>query len=112
MSDFFDKVNTLVKKIPAGRVMTYGQVAAEVGYPRGARMVGWSLSRLSPGVPWQRVVNREGIISIENLEAPKELQVDLLRKEKIKVRKIKGNYFVDLKKYQLKPKKNKVEASK
>ena len=105
MSDFFDKVDVFVKKIPTGRFMTYGQVAAEVGYPRGAMMVGWALSRLSPSVPWQRMVNREGMISIENLEAPKELQVDLLRKEKIKVRKIKGNFFVDLDKYKWDPRK-------
>jgi len=83
--------------------MTYGGVAAEIGYPRSARMVGWALARLEPGVPWQRVINREGMISIENLQVPKELQAELLQKEGIKVKKIKGNFFIDLKKYGWRP---------
>ena len=101
--DFFEKVNQFVKKIPRGKVMTYGQVAAEIGYPRAARLVGWALSKLSPGVPWQRVVNREGMISIENLQAPKELQVKLLKKEKVKVEKVRGNWYVNLDRFQWKP---------
>lgn len=102
-SDFFEKVNRFVKKIPRGKVVTYGQVASEIGYPRAARLVGWALAKLSSGVPWQRVVNREGMISIENLQAPKELQMKLLRKEGVKVEKVRENWYVDLKRYQWKP---------
>jgi methylated-DNA-protein-cysteine methyltransferase related protein len=52
-----------VRRIPAGRVVTYGQVAALVGVPRGARAVGQAMRRCPPGVPWHRVVNGGGGIS-------------------------------------------------
>lgn len=49
--------------------------------------------------PWQRVVNRYGMISIENRWATKKLQADLLKKEKIIVSEREKNYWVDLDKY-------------
>ena len=56
-----------VQAIPRGRVATYGQVAAMVGVPRGARAVGWALRALSTAaersVPWHRVVGAGGRIS-------------------------------------------------
>lgn len=59
-------VYALVRRIPPGRVLTYGRVAALIGMPRGAREVGWALSNLPAGsdVPWHRVVNAEGRISV------------------------------------------------
>jgi methylated-DNA-protein-cysteine methyltransferase-like protein len=48
----------VVKRIPRGRVMTYGGVAAAAGMPRAARMVGNALRRFGGTVPWQRVVGR------------------------------------------------------
>ena len=51
----FDRILDVVRSIPRGRVMTYGQVAAVAGLPRGARVVGYAL-RGSKNVPWQRVV--------------------------------------------------------
>jgi methylated-DNA-protein-cysteine methyltransferase-like protein len=56
-------VYSLVRRIPVGRVVTYGQVAAALGVPRGARAVGGAMRRSPPGVPWQRVVNARGAIS-------------------------------------------------
>ena|SRR5947199_235232 len=55
----------VIRRIPRGRVATYGQVAALAGLPRRARMVGQSLSSTPEGVkiPWQRVVNAQGKIS-------------------------------------------------
>ena len=52
----------LVKKIPRGRVATYGQLATLLGRPRSARAVGQALRR-ADGVPWHRVVNAQGGIS-------------------------------------------------
>jgi methylated-DNA-protein-cysteine methyltransferase-like protein len=60
-----DRIYGVVMSIPPGRVATYGQVAAEAGLPRRARLVGTALKNLtaeSP-VPWHRVVNARGVIS-------------------------------------------------
>ncbi|HSE28990.1 MAG TPA: methylated-DNA--[protein]-cysteine S-methyltransferase [Candidatus Saccharimonadales bacterium] len=57
---FSKKIYELVAKIPAGRLMTYGQVAALCGNPRAARQVG-QVAHFGPvDLPWHRVVNREG----------------------------------------------------
>ncbi len=56
------RVYALVRACPPGRVTTYGWLAAAVGYPRGARMVGWFMNRTPKGadVPAQRVINSKG----------------------------------------------------
>lgn len=61
-SSFKREVYKLVKKIPKGKVMTYGQVAQELGKPRWARQVGWALHQndFGSGVPCHRVVDRTG----------------------------------------------------
>ena len=56
-------VYALVRACPAGRVTTYGWLAKAVGYPRGARMVGWIMNEASQGVPAQRVINSKGELS-------------------------------------------------
>ncbi len=62
---FRERVIAVVRAIPRGRVLTYGQVAFLIGKPRGARQVGRVLYQLGPltNVPWQRVVNRFGGLS-------------------------------------------------
>ena len=100
---FNHQVYKLVKKIPSGKVATYGQVAALLGSPRSARQVGWALRNCPEGVPWQRVINREGMISIENLHLPKELQAELLKKEGIVVELKHGSWWVDLNNYIWQP---------
>lgn len=64
----FDRVYAIVRRIPPGRVATYGQIARLLDWPRGARTVGWALRALKPGsgVPWHRVVNAQGRISIDD----------------------------------------------
>lgn len=57
---FRARVETLVAQIPAGRVMTYGQLAALAGNARAARIVGGIAHFGDPLLPWQRVVNRHG----------------------------------------------------
>jgi methylated-DNA-protein-cysteine methyltransferase-like protein len=56
-------VNALVRHVPRGRVVTYGQVAALVGAPRAARAVGQAMRVCPAGVPWHRVVNGLGTVS-------------------------------------------------
>lgn len=57
------RVFALVRACPAGRVTTYGWLAKTVGYPRGARMVGWFMNESPEGVPAQRVINSKGELS-------------------------------------------------
>ena len=69
---FFAQVYALVRQVPAGRVVTYGQVAVYLGRPQGARTVGWALRAAPEGVPWQRVINGRGRISATG-RAPDEV---------------------------------------
>ncbi|HEY4479156.1 MAG TPA: MGMT family protein [Candidatus Paceibacterota bacterium] len=103
--NFYSKVYDVVKKIPAGKVATYQQVATIISTPRAAQAVGWALRALPDynNIPWQRVINSQGMISIENLRAPKSLQVKLLREEGVEVKEVDGNYFVDLNTYIWRP---------
>lgn len=59
-------VYALVRKIPRGRVATYGQLAQLLGFPRHARHVGNALANLPEGIttPWHRVINADGQISM------------------------------------------------
>ena len=57
------QVYALVQACPAGRVTTYGWLAKAVGYPRGARMIGWIMNESVEGVPAQRVINSKGELS-------------------------------------------------
>ncbi len=99
--NLYFRIYNTVRKVPRGKVATYGQVAALCGSPRGAQVVGWALRTLKSGtnVPWQRVVNKEGMISIENMRTPKEQQAALLRAEGVEVEVRDSNLFVDLKKF-------------
>jgi methylated-DNA-protein-cysteine methyltransferase-like protein len=86
---FFARVYAAVRAIPRGRVATYGQVAAMVGVPRGARAVGWALRALKAreerSVPWHRVVGAGGRISPRAGAGP-ELQRRRLRAEGVRFR--------------------------
>ncbi len=56
-----------MRRIPPGKVATYGQIARLLGKPRAARTVGWALHSIPEGsdVPWQRVINARGTISLD-----------------------------------------------
>lgn len=76
----------VIRKIPRGRVMTYGEVAFLAGRPTSARRVGYSLfSVMDPRVPWWRVINARGEISARRnsgyLGNPEETQRVLLERE-------------------------------
>jgi len=57
-SKTFDRILQVVLRIPRGRVMTYGDVAAAAGMPGAARAVGYAMHSLGKRVPWQRVLGR------------------------------------------------------
>lgn len=96
--NFRDKVIQIVKKIPFGKVTTYGTVATLAGLPRGARLVGGILHYNSDkfDLPWHRVINRHGFISTLCLNHIKDEQRALLLDEGIQV---SGDFMVNLNKY-------------
>ncbi len=99
---FKEKVIAFVKKIPKGKVVSYGQVAAALGKPRAARQVGGILRGLGiiGNLPWWRVLNNKGVISIKgNWTADKKQQAEFLRKEGVKVM---SNLTLDINKYRWK----------
>ena len=96
---FGERVIQIIKRIPSGRVISYGQVAAIAGTPRAAIIVGQILRNSAEQLPWQRVINSKGIISIVNMNFPAELQAELLESEGITVEKLDGHFKVDLQKY-------------
>ena len=77
----FEEIYAVVRRIPRGRVMNYGQIAGFIRHPLSARAVGWAMQQCPPGIPWQRVVNVQGGISTENLTDPPGLQRLLLEGE-------------------------------
>jgi methylated-DNA-protein-cysteine methyltransferase related protein len=83
----YPKIYAVVSRIPKGRVATYGQVAALAGLPRQARLVGYALHTLpaDSDVPWHRVVNAAGKISLRaDGLGHDELQAHLLRREGVR----------------------------
>ena len=80
---FFEKVWDIVAKIPKGRVATYGQIACLLDSPRAARTVGWALHSVPDNldIPWQRVINAKGRISIDCGEHDPNIQRILLENE-------------------------------
>jgi methylated-DNA-protein-cysteine methyltransferase-like protein len=84
--NFYDEVFEIVKKIPKGRVTSYGRIAILLGRPRAARAVGYALSSLpkipNQTIPWQRVINSKGTIS-SGEPGRSNLQRKLLEKEGI-----------------------------
>ncbi len=69
----FEEIYAALRKVPAGYVVTYGQIARAVGSPGAARTVGWALRALCSApqndVPWHRVVNAKGEIRTGQDEA-------------------------------------------
>jgi methylated-DNA-protein-cysteine methyltransferase-like protein len=94
------RVFALVRACPVGRVTTYGALAKAVGYPRGARMVGWIMNESPEGVPAQRVINSKGELSGSWAFGSPNLMRQLLEEEGI-VFSAEGR--VDLKRYGWEP---------
>ncbi len=102
MSSSYEDVYSLVRRIPRGRVATYGQIAELAGIPGHARRVGYALHALPAGsdVPWHRVVNARGRISLGSIDPDGEDE------QRVRL-EIEGVRFdadggIDLKRYQWK----------
>lgn len=96
---FFENVYGVVRKIPKGKVSTYGLIANYLGSKQGARMVGWAMNgahQIKPKVPAHRVVNRNGLLTGKHhFETDMAMQL-ALEKEGVK---IENNCIVDLPKH-------------
>ena len=105
VSSFYQDVYSMVKKVPKGKVTTYGTIAVLLGKPRAARAVGYALNALKKSqagtVPWQRVINAQGQISFKGDAIRAGLQKQILIGEKIK---FDANDTIDLKKFAWNPK--------
>jgi methylated-DNA-protein-cysteine methyltransferase-like protein len=99
----YERFYAVVRRIPRGRVATYGQVAALAGLPRHSRHVGYALQALPDGsrVPWQRVVNSKGEISARAHPYAADQQRVLLESEKVV---FDGRGRIPLKRFQWKAK--------
>lgn len=85
--NFFEKVYTVAKQIPFGRVTSYGAIAKYLGAAKSARMVGWAMnnSKNREDIPAHRVVNRKGILTGKFHFDGINLMQQLLESEGIKV---------------------------
>ncbi len=90
------QVYALVNACPPGRVTTYGWIGKAVGYPRGARMIGWIMNESPHGIPAQRVINSKGELSGSWAFGTPDLMRQLLENEGI-IFSQEGR--VDLKRY-------------
>lgn len=92
----------VVRRIPRGRVATYGQVAALAGLARQPRLVGYALHALpsSTAVPWHRVINARGMVSVRSDGAASLSQRLLLEREGVQ---FDGRGRVSLERYQWRP---------
>lgn len=81
----FNIFYSIISHIPRGKVATYGQIALLAGMPGCARQVGYALHALPPDspVPWHRVVNSRGEISLPNMDGSADRQRALLEEEGI-----------------------------
>ena len=98
---FYQRAKCIIKLIPKGKLATYGQIAALAGNHRAARQVAWILHSSSEkeNLPWHRVVNSEGEISLKPRRGY-EAHKALLRKERIE---FDENDHIDLDDYLWKP---------
>lgn len=80
-----DRIYEVIRRIPRGRVATYGQIAELAGIPGQPRRIGYALSALpaDSGIPWHRVINAQGRISFPAGSGPEKLQRRLLKQDGI-----------------------------
>lgn len=100
----YSKIYATIRRIPLGKVATYGQVAEVAGLPRQARLVGYALFNqdVDDDLPWHRVVNAQGAISY----SPARQQADHLQRMLLEAEGVAFNArgCIDLKQYRWQPK--------
>ena len=82
--DYRERVFQIVRRIPRGRVMTYGQIAAMLGEGYTPRTVGFVIHGSPDKVPWHRVINARGGCSTMRIALPSNKQQLMLEREKVK----------------------------
>lgn len=97
--NFFEKVYEIVKKIPYGKVASYGRIAILCGNPRMARQVGWALHKnpYPDTIPCYRVVTKNGYPSKSFAFGGEKCQIELLKNEGIEF----VNNHIDMDKYSI-----------
>jgi methylated-DNA-protein-cysteine methyltransferase-like protein len=102
MSPTYARIYAVVRRIPRGRVATYGQVAQLARLPGRARQVGYAMHALPPGtgVPWHRVINAQGAVSRRRVPGRELTQRMLLEREGLR---FDGRGRASLQKYRWKP---------
>jgi methylated-DNA-protein-cysteine methyltransferase-like protein len=101
-SSAYDRIYSVVRRIPGGRVATYGQVAKLAGLGGNARQVGYALHAMVTDrpVPWHRVINSRGEVSLRKEPGSDQLQRECLEREGV-VFSVAGR--IDLPRYRWKP---------
>lgn len=100
-SGFFEKVYEVCRKIPEGRVTSYGSIAKYLGAAKSARMVGWAMnsSKKMEDIPAHRVVNRKGLLTGKSHFEGTNAMQQLLEEEGIEVKELQiinfEKYFWD-----------------
>lgn len=104
-NSFYQKVYGVVRKIPKGRVTSYGAIAKFLGTGKSSRMVGWAMNNSGgkfPAVPAHRVVNRNGMLTGKHHFAYPEQMQELLENEGLE---IKNDQILHFEEYFWDPKK-------
>lgn len=96
--NFFERVYEIARKIPEGKVTSYGAIAKALGAARSARMVGWAMnaSHNTADIPAHRVVNRNGLLTGKHHFEGTNLMQQLLENEGIMV---ENNKIIDFEKH-------------
>jgi len=105
-SDSYRRIYAVVRRIPRGRVASYGQVATLAGLGGHARQVGYAMHALDAGddVPWHRVLNAQGRVSARSDPGGDQIQRQLLEREGVRFDAV-GR--VDLARFGWKPRRTK-----
>jgi len=100
--NFFERVYSIARQIPYGKVTSYGAIAIALGTARSARMVGWAMNAAHAieDVPAHRVVNRKGLLTGKHHFDGTNLMQQLLENEGIKV---VDNQIIDFEKHFWQP---------
>lgn len=108
VSETYARIYAVVKRIPRGRVATYGQIAEIAGIPGAARQVGYALNSIPDGarLPWQRVINAQGTVSRRADPDDEMRQRRLLEAEGVRF----DNDRVKLDRYRWRPRQNETDA--
>jgi methylated-DNA-protein-cysteine methyltransferase-like protein len=98
----YERIYAVVRRVPRGRVATYGQIATLAGLGGHARQVGYALNAMpdDPTIPWHRVINAKGEISIRGEPGASAQQRRLLEAEGVR---FNAQHRVPLKKYRWQP---------